>query len=53
MELIKVNHAITAINEMLENLVDTEVISGADRANLLPVVLELSMKNETIDLDLS
>ncbi len=53
MELIKVNHVITSIKAMLQNLVDTDIISGQDMTNLLPVVLQIVLKNESVDVDIS
>lgn len=48
MTLTECNHAITEIKTMLNGLVASEVISGQDSQNLLPVLVELRLKNETI-----
>jgi len=49
MTLTECNHVITEIKTMLKGLVDNEVISGADSLSLLPVMVNLRLKNETIE----
>ncbi len=51
MELLKVNHVITAVNVMLQGLADADVISGVDRANLLPVIVKHVIKNDTVEVE--
>lgn len=50
MELAKVNHVITAVKGMLQGLVDTDVISGNDSINLLPVIVKHVIRNDSIDI---
>jgi len=49
MTLVECNHVITEIKTMLQGLVDSLVISGADSQNLLPVLVNLRLKNEAIE----
>ncbi len=51
MELLKVNHVITAVNDMLKNLVDTGVIEDVDRKNLLPVITLHAIRHDTIEIE--
>jgi len=51
MELIKVNHVTTAVNEMLKNLVEAEAIEEMDRRNLLPVIVLHAIRNDSIDIE--
>lgn len=50
MELLKVNHVITAVRAMLDNLVTQGIIDDQDRRNLLPMVTLQVIKNESIDV---
>ncbi len=51
MDLVKVNHVITAVKGMLQNLVDNNVISGGDSANLLPVIVKHVVRHDTIEIE--
>jgi len=51
MELLKVNHVITEVKLMLNRLVDDEVIEGIEAKNLLPVIVSIVLKNETIKIE--
>ncbi len=51
MELIKVNHVITAVNGMLQNLVMAEVIEEQDRRNLLAPVVLHAIRYDTIEIE--
>ena len=53
MELIKVNHVITGVRAILNNLVDTDVIDDQDRRNLLTMIVKEVIKNDSIKMDLS
>ncbi len=51
MELIKVNHIITEVRAMLDNLVDEGTIGVADRQNLLPMIVKHAIRNDSIDIE--
>lgn len=51
MELAKVNHVITAVKSMLQGLVDTDVISGAEAQSLLPGLVLHVIRYDTIEME--
>lgn len=50
MELEKANHVITAVMAMLNDLVQQGVIGFAKVDILLPVIVNIVFKNETIEV---
>lgn len=50
MELLLVNHVITAVKGMLQGLVDTDVLTGAEAQALLPVLVIHAIQYDTIEI---
>ena len=51
MELLKVNHVITAIKSMLTGLVEIEVITDLEARSLLPLLVLHTIRNQNIDIE--
>ena len=51
MELLLVNHVITAIKSMLTGLVDAEVITDPEARALLPLLVLHAIRNDNIDIE--
>jgi len=51
MELSKVNHVITEVMSMLDELRTEEVINYDQVNILLPVIVSIALKNETIKIE--
>ena len=51
MELIKVNHVITEVMDMLNGLVSEGVIGADLKKALCPVIVSIALKNETIKIE--
>lgn len=51
MEIIKVNHVITAVNSMLQDLVDRGVIEDPDKRNLMPGIVLHAIRNDSIEIE--
>jgi hypothetical protein len=51
MELLLVNHVITATHTMLMGLVQAEVITGENARDLLPLLVLHAIRNQNIDIE--
>lgn len=51
MELVKVNHVITAVKSMLNGLVQENVITGEQAGNLLTPLVLKAIEYDSIDIE--
>jgi len=51
MELLKVNHVITAVKAMLKSLVEADVIGVEEARSLLPLLVLHAIRNDNIDIE--